>query len=102
MKKVKKIIALLLALTMFVGVNTTYVDAEEVKCCGRSILFEDGSQREIVNWSYGVAHPLMVDGKLVSCKSHYYTYRIPVYCDLCGTFLYYKYGYNELHQYSHN
>ena len=100
MKKVKKFIALLLALTMFVGVNTTYVDAAEVKCCERGILFVEGP--EYINCSYGIPHPCYVDGKLVSCQPHYYTYRIPVYCDLCGAFLYYQYSYYEVHQYSHN
>jgi len=100
MKKVKKIIALLLAVTMFVGVNTAYVDAAEVKCCGVSVFFVEGP--EYINCSYGIPHPCYVDGKLVSCQPHYYTYRIPVYCDLCSTFLYYQYGYHEVHQYSHN
>ena len=102
MKKVKKIIALLLAVTMFVGVNTTYVNAEDKKCCERGILFWDVPEKEIVNCSYGIPHPCYVDGKLVSCQPHYYTYRIPVYCDLCGAFLYYYYDYYEVHQYSHN
>ena len=33
MKKAKKFIALLLAVTMFVGVNTSYVNAENKEKC---------------------------------------------------------------------
>ena len=106
MKRAKKIIALLLAVTMLVGINTSYVNAEDKEGCVQKEECEHYFTREgvaeCINCSYGIPHPCSVDGRLVSCQPHYYTYRIPVYCDLCGAFLYYYYDYHEVHQYSHN
>lgn len=99
MKRVKKFIVLLLAVTMLVGINTSYVNAEENEGCEHTAIC--AGKTECINCSYGVAHPHYINGNLVSCQIHYYTYRTPNYCFYCDEFLYYDYTYKEEHQYKH-
>ena len=100
MKKAKKFIALLLAVTMLVGVNTSYVNAENKEGCTHCI--RKVGKEQCVNCSYGIPHPCSVDGRLVRCQPHYYTYQTPVNCIICGEFLFYRVRYEEVHQYPHH
>lgn len=109
MKKSKKVLALIFAVTMLFVINTSYVKAEDVGACdhfGANFREKDHTNEgaaEILNCSYGIPHPCYVMGQPASCQTHYYTIRTPYYCKECDAFLYYKYTYSELqHQYKHS
>ena len=109
MKKTKKCIALIIAVTMLCGINTSYSDARDEGTCdhyGADFSEKDHAtegEAEILNCSYGIPHPCYVMGQMVSCQTHYYTIRKPYHCNNCDKFLYYKYSYSELsHQYEHS
>lgn len=109
MKKMRKLLALIIAVTMLFGISTSYVKAEDEGACdhfGENFSENDHTyvgNTETINCSYGIPHPCYVMGELVSCQTHYYTMRTPYYCRKCKTFLYYKYTYSELyHQYNHS
>lgn len=108
MKKTKKLIALIIAVTMLCGINTSYSDARDEGACNHyGEIFDEElhtfkGEVETVNCSWGYSHPCYVMGELVTCQIHYYTNRRPYSCRDCKQFLYYKYTYEMCHQYKHD